>query len=52
MRTAHFTLDELPGTLLIWVSGIALGAALFSRGTRRLALTLALLAAIAATVFG
>ena len=52
MRTAHFTLAELPGTLLIWLSGIAIGAALFTRGARALALALALMAGIAAALVG
>jgi hypothetical protein len=52
VRTAHFTLAELPGTLLIWGSGIALGAALFTRGRRALAVALALMAGIAATLVG
>ena len=52
VRTAHFTLTELPGTLLIWASGIALGAAFFSRGARRLALSVALMTAVAAILVG
>ena len=52
MRIAHFTLAELPGTLLIWASGIALGAALFTRGARRSALALALVTAAAAVLVG
>ena len=52
MRIAHFTLAELPGTLLIWVSGIAVGAALFTRGARRSALGLALVAGVAAALVG
>ncbi|HEX2129010.1 MAG TPA: hypothetical protein VHF58_07315 [Solirubrobacterales bacterium] len=47
MRIAHFTLTELPGTLSIWVAGIALGAAALSRDLRRLAVPLVLMAAIA-----
>jgi hypothetical protein len=49
VRTAHFTLAELPGTLSIWIAGIALGVALLTRDLRRLALPLALMAGIALT---
>jgi hypothetical protein len=52
VRIAHFTLTELPVTLLIWASGIALGAAFFSRGARRLALSVALMTALAAILIG
>jgi hypothetical protein len=49
VRTAHFTLTELPGTLSIWIAGVALGAALLARELSRLAAPLALMAAIALT---
>jgi hypothetical protein len=49
VRIAHFTLTELPGTLSIWVAGIALGGALLTREVRRLALPLVLMAGIAVT---
>ena len=47
MRTAHFTLAELPGTLAIFVTGIAVGTALFNRQVRLFAVPVALIAAIA-----
>jgi len=49
VRTAHFTLAELPGTLSVWVAGIALGIALLTRDLMRLALPLGLMAGIAVT---
>ena len=47
MRIAHFTLTELPGTLAIFVTGIAVGAALFRRDARLFAVPVALIAALA-----
>ena len=44
MLLAHFTLAELPGTLAIWLTGIALGAAILGRERRQSAVALALIA--------
>jgi hypothetical protein len=49
MVLAHFTLTELPGTLAIWLCGVALGAALLARERRRLVLALALIAGMFTT---
>jgi hypothetical protein len=45
---AHFTVQELPGTLSIWVAGIALGLALAWGDWSRLRVPLILMAAITA----
>jgi hypothetical protein len=44
---AHFTLTELPGTIAIWASGIALGLALGARRLRTALGPLVLMAALA-----
>ena len=44
---AHFTLTELPGTLAIWASGIALGLAISRRVLRAAAGPVVLMAALA-----
>jgi hypothetical protein len=47
IQEAHFTLTELPGTLAVWASGIALGLAISRRVLRTAAGPVALMAALA-----
>jgi len=47
LSEAHFTLTELPGTLAIWASGIALGLAISRRVLRAAAGPVVLMAALA-----